>query len=298
MREIIIEEAAYSSAEELAAYLRRRLHVSHAAGEDLSALANVLANVTSKTRVVAKLDASAANDAPWLTAFLEALEAAAEHNPLLDVVSYVDDLAEDGEEEPSRLDAATALARLKSGNEAYVTTHQNIGDTSPDLIVRLFHEGQTPYATVICCSDSRVVPEHIFMCGLGEIFVIRVAGNVVGPMELASAVYACEHLHTPLLLVLGHTHCGAIEAAAEGHAEGALKQLVHKIADAVGAEKDPYAATVLNVRAGLKKLHECAELEHLVANGELLIEGGVYHTHSGVVDFLCAGECHCAEALH
>ncbi len=203
--------------------------------------------------------------------------------------------------------ASAALARLARGNEEYVVTRQNTADTSPELVAQLFHEGQTPFATIICCSDSRVVPEHIFMCGLGDIFVIRVAGNVVGDLELASAVYACEHLHTPLLLVLGHTHCGAIEAAAEGTGEGeaegaasaeaagaeaeaeaagALAPLVARIAQAVGEERDPYAATVLNVRAGLETLRNCDELAHLVAEGNLYITGGVYHTHSGVVDFL------------
>ena len=116
----------------------------------------------------------------------------------------------------SHVRAREALARLREGNRIYLEALDHKRDLSPDRIRELFENGQRPFATVITCADSRVVPEHIFMAGLGELFVIRVAGNVVGPMELASAVYACEHLHTRLLLVLGHTHCGAIKAALDG----------------------------------------------------------------------------------
>ena len=109
--------------------------------------------------------------------------------------------------------ADAALRRLVEGNRIYVEALDHKRDLSQERIADLFENGQRPFACVITCADSRVVPEHIFMTGLGELFVIRVAGNVVGPIELASAVYACEHLHTRLLLVLGHTHCGAIKAA-------------------------------------------------------------------------------------
>lgn len=85
------------------------------------------------------------------------------------------------------------------------------------------------------------------MTGLGELFVIRVAGNVVGPIELASAVYACEHLHTRLLLVLGHTHCGAIKAALDGEA-GPVAAITERIAAALGDVRDPYEASVANAR--------------------------------------------------
>ena len=111
---------------------------------------------------------------------------------------------------------ADALARLEEGNRIYVEALDHERDLSPERIMNLFEHGQKPFATIITCADSRIVPEHIFMTGLGEAFVIRIAGNVIGPIEAASAVYACEHLHTRLLLVLGHTHCGAIKAALEG----------------------------------------------------------------------------------
>ena len=80
-------------------------------------------------------------------------------------------------------------------------------------------KGQHPFAIIITCSDSRVVPEHIFDCREGELFVIRSAGNVINEGELASIEYGIEHLHIPFVLVLGHTHCGAVHAAIH-HEEG------------------------------------------------------------------------------
>lgn len=142
-----------------------------------------------------------------------------------------------------------------------------------------------PFACVITCADSRVVPEHIFMTGLGELFVIRVAGNVVGPIELASAVYACEHLHTRLLLVLGHTHCGAIKAALDGE-EGSVAAITERIAAALGDVRDPYEASVANARAAAAELSASPELARLAAEHDLDIRVAIYHTHCGVVDFL------------
>ena len=158
-------------------------------------------------------------------------------------------------------------------------------DLSPERIADLFENGQRPFACVITCADSRVVPEHIFMTGLGELFVIRVAGNVVGPIELASAVYACEHLHTRLLLVLGHTHCGAIKAALDGE-EGPVAAITERIAAALGDVRDPYEASVANARAAAAELSASPELARLAAEHDLDIRIAIYHTHCGVVDFL------------
>lgn len=192
----------------------------------------------------------------------------------------------------TRLDADEALARLKSGNAAYLKADTNDGDTSLATIKQLFEEGQAPYACVVSCADSRVVPEHIFMTGLGELFCIRVAGNVVGNMELASCVYAVEHLRTPLILVLGHTHCGAIEAAMEAVAgeapdpDDALEPLVATIASAIGTESDPYAASVANTRASMRALCSDPCIHALMDSHGLAVHGAIYHTHSGLVEFL------------
>ncbi len=180
---------------------------------------------------------------------------------------------------------AEALQRLKEGNRIYVEALDHERDLSPERIRDLFERGQKPFATVITCADSRVVPEHIFMADLGELFVVRVAGNVVGPLEAASAVYACAHLHTRLLLVLGHTHCGAIKAALEGEA-GSVAPLTERIATAIGNERDPYQASVRNAQAAMADLRSVDELAALERQGDLAIAGAIYHTHCGVVDFL------------
>lgn len=181
--------------------------------------------------------------------------------------------------------ADAALRRLVEGNRIYVEALDHERDLSPERIADLFENGQRPFACVITCADSRVVPEHIFMTGLGELFVIRVAGNVVGPIELASAVYACEHLHTRLLLVLGHTHCGAIKAALDGE-EGSVAAITERIAAALGDVRDPYEASVANARAAAAELSASPELARLAAEHDLGIRVAIYHTHCGVVDFL------------
>lgn len=178
-----------------------------------------------------------------------------------------------------------ALCKLKEGNRVYVEALDHKRDLSPARIQELFENGQQPFATVIACADSRVVPEHIFMAGLGELFVIRVAGNVVGPIELASAVYACEHLHSRLLLVLGHTHCGAIKATLNGE-EGSVAAITEVIADAIAGTSDPYEASVRNTQAAIAALRASEELADLERKNHLKICGAIYHTHCGVVDFL------------
>lgn len=189
------------------------------------------------------------------------------------------------------MSADEALERLKAGNAAFLREHVNDGDVSLAAVRRLFEDGQAPFACVVTCADSRVVPEHVFMAGLGELFCVRVAGNVVGDMELASCLYAAEHLHTPLIVVLGHTHCGAIEAAIEAgdcedHGDtGAIVPLVAKIVAAIGAENDPYAASVANVQAGVRTLMADDDIADLTRLG-LRVCGAIYHTHSGEVEFL------------
>lgn len=198
----------------------------------------------------------------------------------MEVIAYTaDDFRSD-----AHVSATEALSRLRAGNRIYVEALDHERDLSPQRIEELFEKGQKPFATVITCSDSRVVPEHIFMAGLGELFVIRVAGNVIGSLEAASAFYACEHLHTKLLLVLGHTHCGAIKAALEGE-RGPVAPLTDRISEAIGEAHDPYEASVLNTEAAMRALAEDQAIAGLFSSG-LEIKGAIYHTHCGVVDFL------------
>ncbi len=110
-------------------------------------------------------------------------------------------------------DPDKALLLLKEGNKRFVADRSIVKPFQHDrneLVV-----GQHPFAVVVCCSDSRVVPEIIFNQKLGDLFVIRVAGNVLGPIELGSIEYAVDHLHSPLVVILGHESCGAVTAIVE-----------------------------------------------------------------------------------
>ena len=190
------------------------------------------------------------------------------------------------------LSAEEALERLKRGNHDFVTVRAHERDLSSERIEELYAYGQNPFAVVVSCADSRTVPEHMFMMGLGDLFVVRTAGNVVGPVELASVVYACEHLGVKLVLVVGHTGCGAIQATIEACGCGDDRQtdvmapLTAPIARAIGDERDPYRASERNVRAGMAAFASCPQLADLCDREGLRIAGAVYHTHSGVVDFL------------
>ena len=135
-----------------------------------------------------------------------------------DSTSTKDDSKEpdEGEEEKT---AINALDKLLSGNSAYVSGNIN-PNVDANLREDLVTNGQHPYAVVITCSDSRVPPELIFNAGLGEVFVIRTAGNVVSDFEIGSVEYGVEHLGSPLVIVLGHTNCGAVTAAVEGGEAG------------------------------------------------------------------------------
>ena len=183
------------------------------------------------------------------------------------------------------MDAKVALKKLQEGNARYVEAVANDGDVSKALREDTCNNGQHPYAVVLTCSDSRVVPEHAFMCGLGEIFTIRVAGNIVTDTQLASVVYATSHLGSPLVVVLGHTHCGAIDAAMNHGGHGCLSALTDPIEKAIGDEKDDVKACELNVNASLAALKGNSEVQELMNNGVEIL-GAIYDIESGEVKFL------------
>src|SRR5689334_24966509 len=127
----------------------------------------------------------------------------------------------------------SALAELKSGNEHHVAHRYQHPHESADRQRELV-QGQNPHAEILSCADSRVPPEIIFDQGLGDLFVVRVAGNVATDTELGSLEYGAEHLHIPLLVVLGHESCGAVTAAVQGgDAEGHIATLVNLLKPAV-----------------------------------------------------------------
>ena len=110
--------------------------------------------------------------------------------------------------------AEEALQKLKDGHQAFISQQPMPVNDIP-YIHSLAEHGQHPFAVIVTCSDSRLAPEIIFNCRLGDLFTIRTAGNVISDVEMGSIEYAVEHLHTPLVVVLGHTHCGAVESTLE-----------------------------------------------------------------------------------
>ncbi|MDE6618231.1 MAG: carbonic anhydrase [Clostridiales bacterium] len=176
------------------------------------------------------------------------------------------------------ISASVALEKLKQGNIAYINSAVGAGDISPERRMYTSEHGQKPYAVVVSCSDSRVIPESIFSAGIGDLFVIRVAGNVIDSTQLGSIEYATEHLGCKLVVVLGHTGCGAVTAAVNENG-GYVKFITDEIKHAIGDEHDAVKASILNVKQSV------AKIQQLLNNADFVTMGALYHTDSGVVDF-------------
>ena len=134
--------------------------------------------------------------------------------------------------------------KLQKGNEKYLKTLQN--DENLRFLRDNLVKGQHPEILVITCSDSRVLPEKIFSADLGELFVIRTAGNVINEGELATVEYAIEHLKVSHIVVLGHTHCGAVHAAIHNESGRYLDPIIKRIQKNIIDEKDEIKASCLN----------------------------------------------------
>src|SRR6188768_3653997 len=142
-------------------------------------------------------------------------------------------------QEKDQVSTLAPLDKLKEGNKRFVSGHPVHPDETLDRI-RELKKGQNPFVVVVSCSDSRLPPELIFDQGLGDVFSIRTAGNVIGDYELGSIEYAVEHLHCKLIVVLGHENCGAIQAyAASGHEKH--EDHIQNIVDYIAAEEEEQA---------------------------------------------------------
>jgi carbonic anhydrase len=197
--------------------------------------------------------------------------------------------------------ADEALARLRAGNECYVGEHSDIGARGRTEIRRTqVVSAQHPYAVILACADSRVAPEIIFSAGLGDLFVVRVAGNIVDPRclgVLGSIEHAIEELRIPLVAVLGHEGCGAVKAAVAAarngiHPPGAIRVLTDAIRPVV-ASADVHTgdllrnAVVANVNSSLDHLRQSNEIvSPAVASERVQLAGAVYELESGRVRFL------------
>jgi carbonic anhydrase len=159
-------------------------------------------------------------------------------------------------------------------------------------------KAQRPYATILGCSDSRVPPELVFDAGFGELFIVRVAGNVISPEVLGTLQYAGVHLRTPLFVVLGHEGCGAVQAALSAKWQGArersriallLENILPGLRD-VGVELAPHAqldaAVEANVRCSMHQLLETPEVKARMVKGVMRLVGAIYELKTGRVRFL------------
>lgn len=185
--------------------------------------------------------------------------------------------------------ASAALEKLKAGNKLFVMGDADQGDVSHEARQRSVQLGQSPYAIVVTCSDSRIVPEAVFSAGIGDLFVIRVAGNVVDTHQLGSIEYACTHLGTRLVVVMGHDHCGAIGAALENDSEddpeGYINYIIDEVRRAIGSETDSLRASELNVRHAVSRIEAALEREVGASNG-ISVAGAMYCLATGEVRFL------------
>jgi len=188
---------------------------------------------------------------------------------------------------------AEAISKLKEGNERYTSGNlQHPGQTTERRAE--LAKTQHPFATVLSCSDSRVPPEIVFDQGLGDLFIVRVAGNVINDEGLGSVEYSVDHLGSRLILVLGHQNCGAVKAAretiaAKGNAPGHIESLVTAIKPAVEATaKEDLDATIkVNVKHVVQALRSSTPiLKAEVDSGKIQVIGGYYSLDTGAVIFL------------
>lgn len=185
-----------------------------------------------------------------------------------------------------------ALSILMEGNKHFVESKLAHPHQDSDLRVSL-GSGQSPFASILACADSRVPPEVLFDQGLGDLFVVRVAGNIINDQLLGSLEYAAAHLHTPLIMVMGHTKCGAIGAVAQGaELEGhmaslipAIKPSVDKVRDMEGDLTDNAAREVAKMTAEQLRTSNPV-LAPLVAEGKLKVVAGFYDLESGMIELL------------
>ncbi|HKY01581.1 MAG TPA: carbonic anhydrase [Burkholderiales bacterium] len=197
----------------------------------------------------------------------------------------------------THLSADEALERLIKGNQRFLRGESRNSTFHQETLAQLA-KAQTPYATVLGCSDSRVAPEGIFDTGFGELFVIRVAGNVLSPEIAGTLQYAGSYLKTPLFVVLGHEGCGAIRAALATKHEGTqfgsrLQVLLTSIIPGLpefnpelSLSEQASRATESNVRWTVQQILDSPEGQASIEKGRTKVVGAIYEIETGRVKFL------------
>jgi carbonic anhydrase len=201
--------------------------------------------------------------------------------------------ADPAHSDQSAVAPAEAISKLKEGNGRYMSGNLQHPAQTTERRTELA-KGQHPFAIIVSCSDSRVPPEIVFDQGLGDLFICRVAGNVIDDHSLGSIEYAVDHLGSRLIVVLGHQRCGAVQAAketiaAKGKAPGHIESLVTAIKPAVEATaKDDLDATIkANVKDVVQALRSSTPiLKAKVDSGDVQVIGGYYSLDTGAVTFL------------
>ncbi len=185
-----------------------------------------------------------------------------------------------------------ALQQLLDGNKRFVDTSLTHPNQDSERRIAL-GDGQAPFAAVLACADSRVPPEVLFDQGLGDLFVVRVAGNILNDQLLGSLEYAAAHLDTPLIVVLGHTNCGAIGAVAQGaKLEGHIASLIPAIQPAVDKVRDQEGDLTDNAAREVARMTaiQLQESQPIIANlvkeGKLKVVPAFYELESGEVSLL------------
>ncbi len=214
------------------------------------------------------------------------------------IILFLVDIREDA----PMASAQEALERLRAGNRRFVSGAGGDDALTSHARRREVATGQAPFAIILGCSDSRVPAEMVFDQGLGDLFVIRVAGNIAAPSQIGSVEYAAAHYDTPLVVVLGHSQCGAILAALEElqQPEETLSPNLRSIVDRVRPSVEGLLATELrhdtqaliqqavraNVRASVNQLrHGSRLLEQLIQDDRLDVIGAEYSLETGIVEF-------------
>lgn len=185
----------------------------------------------------------------------------------------------------------SALKELMDGNKRYtqdLLEHPNRTSERREALT----SSQNPFAVIVGCSDSRVSPEIIFDQGIGDIFVVRIAGNVVGPVAVASVDYGAAFLGASIVMVLGHENCGAVKAVMAGKTSG-IEPIAEKIQSAIKTElKKPNVTTEeaikANVKAAVEQLRKFPPLAKLIQEKKLAIVGGYYKLSTGEVEICCS----------
>jgi len=182
------------------------------------------------------------------------------------------------------------------GNERFVRGEARFPTVQKEILASLA-KGQRPYATIVGCSDSRVPPELVFDAGFGELFIVRVAGNVISPEVMGTLQYAGVHLRTPLFMVLGHEGCGAVNAALDERTAAHHHRYIALLLDNIlpglrdlpaglDPDEEARAAVEANVRWAIRQLRDTPEVKARMAEGAMKLVGAVYELDSGRVRLL------------